>query len=239
MSSKKKKASMPRDVEIQGAKMLGKHVSREKGRVLLVATLLACALPMALGARLWPQIPEMVESGFVGASGQDDSIPRWMVAFGLPGLMCLLEIIAHFMLGINQKRMTIPPLPNRLVGRWGFPVISVLFCSGMILESTGAALSLPFLTPCILGLALLMLGAHMWDCPRDAKIALRFSFLENNQPLWKAVHRFAGWMWMIVGLIVIAGVMLTSGSNAATAVLILAAVLAPAGYGKSRAGKLN
>ncbi len=239
MSNRKKNAYKSRELEIESAKLLGKHVSREKERVLLVVTLAACALPMVLGLRLWNGIPALVPSGLIGSDGKDDSIPRWMVAFGLPALMCLLEIIAHFMLHMNQKRMTLPPLPNRLVGRWGFPVISVLFCSGMILESTGAALSLPFLTPCILGLVLMMLGAHAWDCPRDAKIALHFSFLEQNERLWRDVHRFAAWVWMIVGLVVVAGVMLTADSTLMTGVLILAAVLAPMAYGKSKAGRLN
>lgn len=48
MSNKKKKnaVQIDRDVEIRGAKIFGKHVSEEKGRVLLIMTLLACAAPM-------------------------------------------------------------------------------------------------------------------------------------------------------------------------------------------------
>ena len=130
--------------------------------------------------------------------------------------------------------MTLPSAAVRLVGRWGFPVISVLFCSGMVFEATGGTLTLPFITPCVLGLALLLLGAHMWDCPRDAKLALRFSFTECSDEAWRAVHRFAGWLWLAVGLLVIAGVMLTSGSTVSTAVLIVVALLAPMVYGRTR-----
>lgn len=239
MSNRKKSTSRSRTMEIEGAKLFGKHVSREKGRLLLVATMIACALPVILGVRLWNNIPEIVPSGLIGSNGEDDSIPRWMVAFGLPGLMCLLNLIAHFMLMVNQKRMMVPKAANLLVGRWGFPIISVLFCSGLILQSAGGDLTLPFITPCILGMALMMLGGHMWDCPRDAKLALRFAFTEHSEPVWKATHRFAGWLWLAVGLIVIAGVMVTSGSTGFTAILILAAILAPLAYGKSREGKLE
>lgn len=100
-----------------------------------------------------------------------------------------------------QKRMKIPPAFNRLMGRWGFPTISLLFCSGAILETSGQGLSLNFYTPCILGLVLMLLGSHMFDCTEDAKLALRFSFTVNNPPLWKEVHRFAGWLWMLAGLV--------------------------------------
>nr|WP_325196709.1 SdpI family protein [uncultured Oscillibacter sp.] len=233
-TKKKIKTAEERQVEIESARIFGKHVSREKAVALLVATLIACALPMVLGIRLWNDIPEIVPTGLIGTDGQDDSMPRAVVVFGLPGLMCLLDLICHGQLWLNQKRMTLPSAAVRLVGRWGFPVISVLFCSGMVFEATGGTLTLPFITPCVLGLVLLLLGAHMWDCPRDAKLALRFSFTECSDEAWRAVHRFAGWLWLAVGLLVIAGVMLTSGSTVSTAVLIVVALLAPVVYGRTR-----
>ena len=239
-NKKKKKTAEEREIEIQSAKFFGKHVSEEKGKLLFAATMLACAAPMLLGARLWAQIPEIVPSGLIGMDGKDDSIPRWMVACGLPGLMCLLNFICHMQLLINQKRMTLPAAHVRLVGRWGFPILSVIFCSGMILQSTGSkALPLTFVTPCVLGLVLMMLGGHMFDCPRNAKLALRFSFTENNDGSWKAVHRFAGWCWLAVGLLVIAGVMLTATSSLVTPVLVLIGLLAPMAYGYARGSRLN
>lgn len=127
MSKRQKKTAEERQVEIESARIFGKHVSREKGYLLLAVTLVACALPMVLGVRMWDQIPEIVPSGLIGANGEDDSLPRWVVVFGLSGLMCLLNLITHVQLMINQKRMTIPSPQVRLVGRWGFPVISVIF----------------------------------------------------------------------------------------------------------------
>lgn len=106
----------------------------------------------------------------------------------------------------------------RLVGRWGFPILSVIFCSGLIFQSAGQkALQLSFVTPCVLGLLLLLLGSHMFDCSMDSKLALRFSGLESNPPLWKAVHRFAGWTWMLAGLAVIACAMTTDSLTPADA----------------------
>jgi uncharacterized membrane protein len=233
-SKKNQKTAAEREAEIAGAKLFGKQVSKEKARALLIVTLIACALPMILGARLWNDIPETVPSGLIGSNGKDDSIPRWVVAYGLPGFMCLMDLIAHGQLMMNQKHMTIPKPAVRLMGRWGFCVISVLFCSGMIFQSSGGDLTLPFVTPCVLGLLLMMLGGHMWDCPRDARIALRFSSTEHSAAAWKAVHLFASRVWMTAGLLVIAGVMVTSTSTVFTAVLVAAALLAPMAYAARR-----
>ena len=235
MSSKNKKNQiMDRRAEQQAARFFGKHVSRQKAYLLAVVTTAACAAPMALGLRLWRAIPEMVETGLILATGEDDSLPRYIVVFGLPGLMCVLNLICHGQLLYNQNRLTVPKTPVRLLGRWGFPVLSVIFCSGMMLHAAGEPFSLPFITPCVLALALLMLGAHMWDCPRSAKLALRFSFTQRDGD-WQAVHRFAGWVWMAAGLAVIAVVMTGAAPELAAAGLALLAGAAPFAYGAARA----
>ena len=59
MSNRKKREALPRDLEIRGAEIFGKHLSPEKQRALLIVTLTACALPMILcgcgtgSRRLW------------------------------------------------------------------------------------------------------------------------------------------------------------------------------------------
>ena len=245
--SSQRKTKRERELEAQAAALLGKHVSPQKQKLLLGVTLAACALPMLLAVRLWDQIPQLVHTGLIGTTGEDDSISRTMVVFGLPALMCLMDLIGHFTLYRNQKRNTVPPAYSRLMGRWGFPVISVLFCSGMTLQSAGGDLTLPFLTPCLLGLVFLMLGAHMWDCPKDAKLALRMRWTEGSDDswnsaqgsdaVWKSVHRFAGWLWMGTGLLLIGWAMLTAGTGWAAGVFVLLAVAAPFVYAPLRANR--
>lgn len=240
MSKKKKNTALSREDEITGAKIFGKHASAEKRRALLIVTLAACALPALLGLRLWGEIPQVVETGLVGPDGTDDSLPRWMVAFGLPALMCLMNGIAHIQLSRNQKRMTIPPPAVRLMGRWGFPILSVLCCSALVFWSVGRKVLQPsFVAPCVLGFLLLLLGAHMFDCPMDSKVALHFSGLDGNPPLWKTVHRFTGWTWMLAGLVVIACAMATDSLTLLMPVLVLAALAAPWVFARSRGQRMD
>lgn len=227
MSNKKNQPVFQREAEARAARLLGKQVSPEKGRALLIISLLASALPMVLGARLWGRIPLLTPTGLIGANGQDDSLPRWVVAFGMPGLMCILDFLVHRSLWLSQKRQVMPPSHVRLMGRWGFPILSVFLSSGLIFYAVGQKPTSAFLAPCILGLGLLVLGGHMWDCPRDSRIALRFSALEQDPRLWDSVHRLASRVWMAAGLVVIAGVMITVDSFPWAAVVAIAALLAP------------
>ncbi len=237
MSRRKEKSAEEKRLEREAASIWGRQVSKEKGCALLCAATIACALPMVLGLRLWEQVPEIVQSGLIGLDGKDDSLPRWIVCLGLPGLMCVLNLITHGQLLFNQKRGTMPPKASRLLGRWGFPVISVIFCSGMILENaTGTALPMTFVTPCVLGLALMLLGAHMIDCPPDARIALRLSCCRDERSR-RAVHSFAGHLWLASGLWLIACAMLGRASFALIVPSVLPALAAPVLFGHFWRGK--
>lgn len=231
MSAQKKKQTADpaaRQAEMESARLFGKHVSKTKGRLLLAVTLVCCALPVILGLRLWDEIPEIVETGLIGADGKDDSLPRAAVVFALPGLMCVLDLLAHCQLLVNQRRMTMPKPFVRLVGRWGFPIISVLFCSGLMLQSAGRAWDLPFVAPCVLGLLLLLLGSHMFDCPRDSRVSLGFALAGRTGADWDGVHRFTGGVWLAAGLLAIAGTMAGTAWNAAVCGVLALAV--PAVY---------
>lgn len=233
---KKNAAQIDRETEIQGAKMFGKHVSKEKGRLLLGMTLLACAAPVLSGLHFWDAIPEIYETGLIGANGEDDSLPRWAIVFAIPALMCLLNFLCHNQLRISQKQMVLPKAYFRLVGRWGFPIISVLFAGGLIREAAGEqALALTYLTPCVLGLGLMILGAHMYDCKENSALALNFSFLGGNPILRKAVHRFAGITWLVSGLAVIMMAMLTDLLGMIACAVGLCSLAAPWLYGRSKA----
>ncbi len=227
---RREKSEEQRRLEREAASLWGKHVSRRKGIALIIASTLACALPMILGVRLWEKIPEIVESGLIGFDGKDDVLPRWVVCFGIPGLMCILNTITHGQLLYNQHRGTMPPKSSRLLGRWGFPFISVIFCSGLIIQKSGAESALPFtfLVPCVLGLGEMFLGSHMIDLPPAARLALRFPGRSDEDV--SRVNSFAGYFWLTMGLILIVCAM---GAFSFTILLttILISLVLPFAYG--------
>lgn len=238
--SKKKKPQSQRDFERQAAALLGKQISEQKQKMLFVVTLIACALPMLLGLRLWDKIPEVVHTGFIGSElvgGAEDTMPRAVAVFGVPGLMCVLNLIAHFQLGRAQKRGIMPPKASRLVGRWGFPVISILFCSGFILQIAGEPLSLIVYIPYVLGLLLMMLGSKMWDAKRgDWMMLMRLpDVIEQRDDLRASVYRLAGWLWIVVGLLDVTIAMLLLDFPLWTSILFFVALIVPYFYSKSLA----
>jgi len=198
--SKKNPYNLTKSQEQEASRYFGKHVSPEKAFVLLVFSLLTCAMPMLLGLRLWEQIPAIVETGLIGPGGKDDSLSRAVLVFAVPGLMCVLNLICHVQLWLHQKAGRIPPSQIRVTGRWSIPVISVLLCSFWICRAAGATADLSFFLPCLFALLLILLGSHFFDCKRESRLAFHLKRIEHWETPWRKTHRLAGICWMLAGL---------------------------------------
>lgn len=164
--------------------------------------------------------------------GRDDSMPRALVVFGIPGLMCLLNLIVHTQLYLNQQRMTLPKTFVRLFGRWGFTVLSTGLANLFIYRAANRPLPRRLPLPAGSGWRCSWLGGHMMDCPPNSSVALHFSFLEADSRVWTAVHRLAACLWMAAGLGVLIFASVTGRASAFFAAAVLAAFAAPVLYGK-------
>ena len=198
--AQKNPLSLSPELEREASRYFGRHVSPVKAAVSLVAALLAAASPMRLGLHLWDQIPLIGETGLVGPGGEDDSLTRAVLVFGIPGLMCVLTLICHGQLWLHQKAGKIPPTPVRVCGRWSIPVISVLLCSYWMMKAAGQAVEMAFFLPCLLALLLILLGVHFFDCKRESRAAFHFRSIEHWEASWRRTHRLAGVCWMLAGL---------------------------------------
>ena len=179
-------------------------------------------------------IPEMISSGRTLPNGKEDAIPRWAMVYGFPAFFCLLNAITHAQLYLHQKNMKLPPSHIRIMGRFGFSVFSVLFCVGMLYKAAGKGFIQPtVMLPAAVGLMVMMLGAHMYECPQDARISLAFAVKTEQDH--KSVHRFAGICWLIGGLILTAVSMMTENAGYICVGTLVILGTAPIAYAKIKA----
>ncbi len=195
---------MTRAQEREASRVFGRHVSGPKALCVLLASLLVCLLPMLLGLRLWDRLPPVIRSGLIGPDGADDSMPRSVLVFGVPGLFAVLDLICHGQLWLHQKAERIPPLSVRLFGRWGMPVLATALCPFWLLGAASEERTVLFYIPCALAITLLLLGSHFFDCPRGARFSFRLPRILYDDQAWRITHRTAGVSWMLAGLLLLA-----------------------------------
>lgn len=241
MEQRKRKTTygMTREQEQAASRLFGRHVSGAKALALCVASVLACASPMLLGLRLWTAIPPVVTTGFVSTEGVDDSLPRAVLVFGVPGLFCVLDLICHAQLWLHQRAQKLPPMSVRMLGRWTLAVLSVLLCTFWLRRAAGETASAAVFAPCLLALLLLLLGAHFFDCPRGEQLALRLPCIWYKEEAWRRTQRFAGVCCMLAGLLLLGLYFGTGKLPALSAVPLLLLLLAPLPAARLYAGKEN
>lgn len=200
----KNRYGLTRDQERAASRVFGRHVSPEKALVSAVAATLCCLAPILLGLRLWERIPPMVQTGLIGPEGKDDSLPRAVLVYGVPGLFAVLTLICHGQLWLHQRTERVPPTSVRILGRWTIPAISVPLSLFWMVSAAGEATSGETFLPCFFALFLLLVGAHLFDCTREQKLAFHFKKIEYKEDAWRTTHRWGGAAWMAAGLLLLA-----------------------------------
>ena len=146
----------------------------------------------------------MVQTGLIGPEGKDDSMPRAVLVYGVPGLFAVLTLICHGQLWLHQRTERVPPTSVRMLGRWTIPLISVPLSLFWMLRAAGEATSGETFLPCVFALFLLLVGAHLFDCTREQKLAFHFKRIEYKEDAWRTTHRWGGAAWMAAGLLLLA-----------------------------------
>ena len=200
----KRKPKTPEDKEqeAKAAELFGRHVTTEKFVLMLVFSALVCMVPVIVGLRLWNTIPELIATGLTRANGEDDPLPRWMLVYLVPGLFCLLDVINNVQFLRFQKMKRLPPRHTVFMGRWGFPLISLVVCGWAIPWGAGlSGMTTTLLVWWLIAWAIMVLGAEWWDCPRDSKLAIRFlAVCRESETGFRTVHRIFSVIALSVGL---------------------------------------
>ncbi len=200
----------------------GKHAPLDKIFLLFPVTVIICLLPSCIGIRLWDKIPEVVTTGIVNARGEDDSMPRAILVYGLPVLVCLINIICHVQLFLHQRWKTLPPGFVSLVGRLGMPCVSVFAIASFILLGAGISPGGAHLAICAAGMLLVACGSQILDFTGGGIPGL----VDESLPELK-LYLFAGkdhYFWigtafLLLGLFILAADMVFGRENVLLSVL--------------------
>ena len=224
------------DRERNAARIFGKHVSDEKALILVLATSFACLSPVLLGLRLWNAIPALVETGLIGPGGSDDSVPRVVLVYAVPGLVFVLNLICHVQLWVHQRAQRMPPKPVLLLGRHGIPMLFIPLTALWMLHAAAAPLRAVFFLTVFASLLMMLIGGSFYDCPTDAVIAIRLFRLQQKPSEWTRVHRMAAICWMAAGLLqlilLFAFDPVPTGLRMVPLILLLLPLLAAAVFGR-------
>jgi len=199
----------------------------KKHKFLLLLTSLIVLLPMLVGICLWNRLPESVPTHFDGTGQADGWSSRVFSVFGLPLFVLLLHwiCIAAVMADPKVQNLSAKILYLTL---WISPAVSLF--AGMSIYGTvlGAPINIARIANLLLALMFIAIGNYLPKCAPNYTVGIKLPWTLHDEENWRHTHRFAGFLWMIGGVLLLPAAFLSTMWVTFAVVLVL--VLLPVIY---------
>jgi len=176
---------------------------------LLLVTSVIIVLPVLSGIVLWNRLPEQlaihwnaqgVADGFTGKAG---------AVFAMPAFLLVVHWVCALFTGMDPKVKNIEGKPLNLV-LWICPLISLLVNTLVYTTALGFSVSVEIVMPLVMGALFVVIGNYMPKCSQNYTVGIKLPWTLNDPENWNKTHRFAGILWVVGGVVVMATAFLGS-----------------------------
>ena len=172
--------------------------------------ILSCIIlvaPMIFGMIVWNKLPESMPIHW-GVHGEAD---RWssksFAVFVLPLLILAIHGICIFASRKDFRNKKQSPKVMGLV-LWICPLLSVMANSLTYAVALGKEINVLFVVSLTMGALFVLIGNYLPKCQQNLIVGIRIIWTLKNEANWNATHRFAGKVWVIGGLLLMASSLL-------------------------------
>ena len=175
----------------------------KKNKKMLVLTSLVILLPVLIGLILWNRLPEEMPMHWNAAGEVDGWGSRMTVVLAMPAILLAVHWLCALVTSADPKRANIGGKPLLLV-LWICPVISVLVSGLTYLTALNIPVSVEVVMPLVLGILFVVIGNYMPKCRQSYTLGIRVPWALEDEENWNRTHRFAGKVWMVGGVLIMA-----------------------------------
>lgn len=161
------------------------------------------------GLALYPRLPEQLPSHWNVQGQVDGYMARQVAVFFLPGIALAVYLFMLFIPMLDPRRSSYAFFSGayRLLR-----AAIVLFMSGLYAATLAHALGSPVdvsvLVRLGVGVLFVLIGNVMGQVRSNYFVGIRTPWTLENPEVWRRTHRVAGRVWVICGLIIMAGAFL-------------------------------
>jgi len=167
-----------------------------------ILSTLVCLIPIILGLALYDKLPDQLPTHF-GMNGAADSYSSKAVAcFVFPCVLAAINLFAHFSINADPKKKN-SNVVIRTLGLWTVPAISLIFVPVTLFKGLGYNVPVTMIASAIVGLLFLIIANYLPKSRQSYTVGIKLPWTLDNEKNWDKTHRFAGFVWVLGGLIVI------------------------------------
>lgn len=189
----------------------------------LVLTSIVILLPMFVGLILWNRLPEQMPTHF-GFNGTADGYSgRPFAIIGLPLFLLAIQLLCAFALRADPKKQNISEKLVQIT-LWICPAVSLFAGLSIYLSALGFAINVSRLGMVFVGLIFIVIGNYLPKCRHNYTVGIRLPWTLDNEDNWNHTHRFAGYVWIIAGVVTLLSVFLSHAAVVWVAAIFVASL---------------
>lgn len=191
-------------------------------RTLLV-TCVIILLPMFFGLALWNRLPERMPTHFDFSGTADDYSGRPFAVIGLPLFILAMQLFCAVMLRADPKKQNISEKMAQLI-LWVCPAVSLFAGLSIYLSALGFAINVSRFGMVFVGLLFIAIGNYLPKCRHNYTVGIRVPWTLDDEDNWNHTHRFAGYVWIIAGVVTLLSVFLSHATVVWVAAIFVASL---------------
>ncbi|MBQ8354787.1 MAG: SdpI family protein [Oscillospiraceae bacterium] len=157
-------------------------------------------VPILLGLLLWNKLPDRLPTHFGVDGAADGWSGKGFAVFGLPLMMLGFHIVIFFATRLDKQNRGHNEKVMNLVGLI-FPVMSIVNSVIIYTQAMDLELNLSMLLFPMLGLLFIAVGNWLPKIKQNSTLGIKIKWTLYNEENWNRTHRFAGFVWVIGGVI--------------------------------------
>ena len=157
-------------------------------------------LPVLLGLALWNKLPDRLPTHFGIDGAADGWSGKGFAVFGIPAMWLTFHLIVWGVTRLDRQNRGHNEKVLNLVGLT-FPAMSILFSVLLYTRALDTELNLSMLLFPLLGLMFIAIGNWMPKIRQNSTLGIKIKWTLYNEENWNKTHRFAGFVWVIGGVL--------------------------------------
>ena len=172
-----------------------------------ILSIVLCLLPIAAYLALYDQLPDMIPSHFNAEGAVDGYMPKDTAVYLPSLLLASVQLLCLFAMNTDPKRENYARQLKELV-LWICPVISILMNAVIIMFCLGVDIHVETVAPVMVGVLFMIIGNYLPKVKQNYTMGIKIPWTLNSEDNWNKTHRFAGFIFVLSGLWMIAAAVL-------------------------------
>ena len=169
-------------------------------KLKLILSSLITLIPIPIGLLLWDQLPAKMATHWDFNGVPNGWSSKEFAVIGLPLFILFVHWVCLAGTKADPKAGNHPKQLMFLI-YWICPAVS-LFCMGSVYaEALGYHVSMNHLGAILVGITFIVIGNYLPKCQQNYTMGIKIPWTLHSEENWNRTHRFAGPLWVIVGIL--------------------------------------